>query len=378
MIGASIGDTHLGVSLKGYDLTPSTRRVMFSFLRFCERNKAGYAVHLGDLFETCRPSTAALKLSMQWCRRFSMSGIRLFLLTGNHDVLSRPGNTSALDPIKAAPLPGVQVVDRPRAVRISSDTALALLPFPASTTYSDVGDWRAQVRLAVRSARSMARTVVVYSHLEVDGALASSGHPVAAGRFELPPEVLYLWGGSVVFNGHHHVEQESHLQGATIYMQGSAQRTDLGERDTVPQFYLVGARGRLLSKEEAPAVPMRQVELDATSASHGGSPVTTRDMLDALSHINLRDAVVKVVPMVDDGTAVDWSEVEAEVLSSGAVHVYPIVPVRTSAKPRPRKRSAMSVGRLAQEWIRSRVRSKKERVALWGLFKQLKSEVEHK
>lgn len=397
-IGAALGDLHLGRQIYGYDLTPHTRRIMYRFFRLCLKREADYAVQLGDLFDSPRPAPGLEKIVVQWCNEFERAHLPLFLLTGNHDVISKPGHTSALDAIKAMPYKYVRVIDRPLALAIpnwsrtdkavvkrrSQHTAL-FMPFPSVSTYLDPDDWKESVLAALGKAERLKRPIVGYSHLDVIGAKWGSQDIVLRGSdFAIPKEVRRSRMVREIVAGHIHGPQKV----KKVRVVGAAQRLRIDEAEHTRYFYFARNgkplhQGKVLIRD---AVRMLDLRMDASvgetleleNIDIRGE--TQQDLLDELSSLLDRvymanNVLVRVQVWVNANTVLDWNEIERKLYKAGALFVYPMTPQQKPSEAQAEtKRLAIDPDKAARQFIRDRIKVKKERLALMKDFRTLREE----
>lgn len=384
-IGATIGDLHLGRSLYGFDLTESTRSIMYRFFRLCVERKADYAVQLGDLFDSSRPAPGLEKIAIQWCNEFERARIYLYLMTGNHDVVSKPGHVSALDAIKAHPYHYVRVIDRPTVDVLPGihGHTLLFMPFPSTSTYLDQKDWRRSVLEALRAARRKRAPVVAYAHLDAAGAVWGSQDVILRGSdFAIPEKVCRCNQVRQIINGHVHRPQKL----GRVLVQGAAQRLRIDEADHARFFYF-HRNGKPLHKGKVKirdAVQMVDLEIDASVGSEvevDGVDWTVASQAELIERVTQdhvlvsEGAVVRLRCWVNENTAIDWSKVEAAIYDAGAKFVYPIVPQRkTEARTEADRSLSIDPAKAARSFIKQRVPDKSERAAVMREFTSLREE----
>jgi hypothetical protein len=376
----TLGDLHLGRAVQGFDTTESTRRIMWAFFKWTRRMKATHAVQLGDATDSSRPKTRHLKMLTQWANTFSRDGVTLYILTGNHDVSSQAGTHSALDPLKAA---GIKVIDRPCVKPLGAGSPIParrthglFLPFPPPRTYEDGADWLGQVERASERARELmerGERVYLLAHLNVTGARYGEQELVyRAKAFSIPRALLEMPFTDIIC-GHVHNPQEV----GRVWVQGAAQRLRMDERrhDRMMACFSQGGR----REANLDALEMVQIKLDATGENYGGAAVTTEMVIEALPiHPGgvMAGCIVKLMPEVDRQTVVAWSAVEEALYREGALHVYPIVPMKKSTREAVEraKKTKGSIPRPAVagvRFIRSRIGDEAERERIFKMFKGL-------
>lgn len=371
---AVIGDTHLGRSLYGYDLTPSIRATMYSFFRFCQAHRVDVAVHLGDLFDGPRPHLALEKLAIQWCNEFERAGIQLHLLAGNHDVVSKGGIFSALAPLKAIDYKHVHVHDTMSTYRRHQDAELLFAPFPSPAAYDGHADWLVQLSILRAHCK---RNVIIFSHLNVEGAkLGEQDWVYRGGDYSLP----YGWpmedDVALVVSGHIHKQQWG--RGRHLLL-GAAQRLRFCERYDPCSFALLdnpeGKDGCTLH-ETGRAIELTQWDADASAWGGGGAAASTDDLLSEMPDVD--GMIVKVQPFVDESSAVDWAKVEGVLYEHGAEHVNVLSPIMVKRKEKQKPKAAV-VGepvKAAAFFIKTRIKEQDERKAVMRVFRRLQEDVD--
>lgn len=371
---AALGDLHLGRSLHGYDLTPHTRRIMYQFARrYIDR--ADYAVQLGDVFDSPRPATGLEKIVVQWCNEFERAKTPLYLMTGNHDVISKPGYVSALDPIKAIPYRYVHVIDRPTVVPFGGHTGL-FLPFPSTGTYETPEDWENRALGALKRAElaSLAQ-VVVYSHLDIAGASWGDQDLVfRAGDFAVPLAVLESRRVRVLIGGHVHKPQRR----GRVRILGAAQRLRIDE-SRMRRFTIMHSDGRDIKRSHVNAITMADVSINAAVDSELDidCDITAEDqqqLLDAFPWAAVDGSIVRVSAWSNARTVLDWGDLERQLYQAGALFVYPIVPrmiidgIEAEDSP-----CIFDPQEAAEQFISDRIQRKSERDAMMAAFESLRA-----
>jgi len=86
---AIIGDVHLGKAQKG--LAEREDDIYNLFLRICKKvidEKASIVCFLGDLFDSSHPPIKAISIALSTFENFARKGIKVILISGNHDIPS--------------------------------------------------------------------------------------------------------------------------------------------------------------------------------------------------------------------------------------------------------------------------------------------------
>lgn len=373
-----IGDLHLGRSLYGYSLSDSIRNSMWEFVSFCKRYSVDTAIQLGDVFDRPIPTEADRKLVAQWCNEFDRAKIPLFILGGNHEAMARESTPFALQYLKAgSQKSNPWIVDRPLVFQPADDCKLdvnlILLPFPSSGIYDSATEYNEDVEHALRRLDG-SYTSVCFSHLNVTGASLGNQEFVYRGADYVLPDCITC----TTIAGHIHTPQTI---GNRIEVIGAADRLRFDEAGQPRYFGLVTTTKdavHVTRYVRTTALNLLELVVDASGSNRLNRAKTTDEVIEELANHESRCcfqwSVVKVVPYVDRYSVVDWSEVRNWLYSDGArfVQIAPPILVEHEKKVRMRRKrkviSATDPEQAALMFLRSKVSSKSERVALFNLF----------
>ncbi len=381
---AVCGDSHLGRHLYGYDLTPSIRARLYSFFPLCRDSRVEDAVHLGDLFDSPRPPLALETVAIQWCNEFERAGIDLHLLVGNHDIISKGGASSALASLKAIRYQHVRVHERPQCVHTAAgDPDLMFVPFPSPALHSSASECLSRIYDALGQARC---PVVVFSHLNVEGAkMGAQDWVYRGGDYSLPSEIAHESEVALVVSGHIHKQQW--LPGRHLVL-GSSQRLRFGEHEDPCNFLLLddpeGKDGCTLHETGCGAdeIPhqLEMVVWEADASAWGNDGVAPSDEMDLLQGAPAipSSSIVKLQPIVDEHSCIDWRKMEELLYRAGAAFVKVMGPIFVKRKEKQRPTAAV-VGepvRAAAHFIKARIKDLNERKAVMRIFRRLQETVD--
>jgi len=367
---AAIGDLHLGRALYGYDLTPHVRDKMYRFFDLCVNKDVRTAVVLGDVFDHPTPPEHLRKMVVQWFNEFERARINLFVLVGNHDVMSNPESPSALESLRVVDWDYVQVVDRP----IQFLRRLFFVPFPSPGLYETIDEWFGEVADVQEVLKPGA---VAFTHLGVEGAkVGEQEFPYRGSDYNIPEVMLTDDHIEKIVCGHVHKPQDV----GKVVISGAAERLRFDERGDRRAFILINLQRRLTVARVpygSKALTLRQIELDASGWAHGGTPPTTQEMITTIGPTDVRQAIVKVRPFVDEYSTVDWSVIEAEFYRKQALMVFVAPPIRTKRERKQKHETKATSSKVtAQRFIRARIADKNERVRVTRLFENLRKRIE--
>lgn len=371
MIGAVLGDLHLGKSLYGYDTTPHVLKAMHSFLNLCVEQEVSWAVQLGDVFDVPTPKEEHRKLFVQWLNEFERNKIRLFVMAGNHDVLSR-GAPSALSSVKPAPWKYVKIVDRPRVFPMGA-RALMFAPFPSPILFAKSESWEQACYERIPNGKK----TLLFTHANIDGASFGDQDIVYRGADHcLPKRVIKHPDVQSVLAGHIHKPQRC----GKVVLLGAAERLRFDEKNQARYFGLVTEGGKVKLVTRADALSMQEIAIDVSCWGTSSLAPTTDAVLEYLQDYALAGTFVKVVPYVGESCSVNWKEVATHVKDAGAIHVHiapPIKAIKEKEKPETAKLAVNKPNLAAKRFIASQITSKKVRASLLAMFKQFRKEVDH-
>jgi hypothetical protein len=300
---AVIGDTHLGRKLKSFNLTPYIFDVMNDFFYFCIKNNVDMAIHMGDVFDTPRPDVDLVSKLILWVNAFEENKTPLFLLTGNHDVVSGCRSYSALEPLKNFRYQHVTVVDSPMV-----EEECLFLPFPSFSLYENSREWELEVSEIIKN-RSFK---YVFSHLNIDGIpLGEQDWVYRGGSYNLPLRELKDKDLHIrLVNGHIHKKQWF----SNVDIVGSAQRLRFSERTHHPAFMLYDTE-IYGYRENVHYDPIKMLQFDLTSD-------TWRDILYYASD-QLYQSIVKCNFKLRRGEVIDVDEVRKYLEEFDILYFFP-------------------------------------------------------
>jgi DNA repair exonuclease SbcCD nuclease subunit len=185
---------------------------------------ADLLVHLGDLFDTNRPSPRAYKTAMEL---FSEAGCPVLLIPGNHDSEAL-GPLEFLEGVEVQATPGMWAFERGKEYRVF----LCVGHPPRDWDQEKIDEL---FRIARRSADALdtsVRVEAVFCHLEVEGSVLG-GYVHRETQMGIPVKLAKKLPCPVV-NGHIHGRQTIE---PNIVMPGSLIRATFGERGESKGYY---------------------------------------------------------------------------------------------------------------------------------------------
>ncbi len=91
-----LGDLHLGKSLSDFDLIEDQRYILDEILRIADKESIDGVFIAGDVYDKSVPSEAATRLLDYFLIELAKKGIKVFMVSGNHDSDDRLNYGSAL------------------------------------------------------------------------------------------------------------------------------------------------------------------------------------------------------------------------------------------------------------------------------------------
>lgn len=301
----------------------------------------------GDAYKTAHPSQTQQKLLFKSFLRLHKAGIPIIIVIGNHDNPLSFGKAHALDIFGEMPLSGFHVISKPTILPLQTKNGpinIVGIPWPTRNTVSisekhlmkSASEITMYISKAVVSIiKDLAHKLdpqipaVLAGHLTVaNGIFSGSEKRAVYGTDPLfLPSELAIEPFDYVALGHLHRYQNLNEGGypAVVYS-GSIERIDFGERKEGKGFCLVTIEAKGKTSHQFIPVSIRpfiQIELHLNeTVPH------TQQILDALAHHTIKDAVLKIVYHIPDHVKdrVDVKAVQAA--CSDAMYLVGIFPVR--------------------------------------------------
>lgn len=312
-------DLHIGVESYGH-LDPQTgvsARVKDFLSRFDEvvdyaiENEVDAVIFCGDAYKSRDPGATYQREFARRIKRLVDAQIPTFLLVGNHDLPAMPRKASSLDIFHTLRIPGVTVARRAGAFTIETRHGpfqVVAVPYPTRAALLTRREYQgksieeidrlmatkvAEQIEALASKVSGELPTLLVGHFSVLGARYGSERMIMLGRdFLVAKSVLACPPWDYVALGHIHRHQDLNegFYPPVVYA-GSLERVDFGEEGEEKGFVEVSLKKGDTSYRFVP-VQAREfvtVKLDVRSAED-----PTQAALEALSHHDVRDAVVRV------------------------------------------------------------------------------------
>ena len=262
-----LSDLHLGKSVYDFSMTNDQEHILNSILRAADEFKPQCALISGDVFDRGVAPTEALRLFDDFLFGLAAQGIRVFIISGNHDSADRLAFASRL--IRGA---GVHIagafsgsVERYTEFDEHGEVDIYLLPFikPALVRRYfpevEIETWTDAVRTVLSQARvDPGRRSVLLAHQFVTGALRTESEEVNVGGADNVDASAFS-GFDYVALGHLHGGQS--VGRAALRYCGSPLKYSFSEANQDKTLTLVdlGEKGSVRIRE-APLTPKRDMK----------------------------------------------------------------------------------------------------------------------
>lgn len=308
----------------------------------------------GDAYKTAYPTPTQQKLFLQQFLRLNHHGVPVVIVVGNHDHPMSFGKAHALDIFGDLPVDGFHIFSRPEILKLTTKSGVIQIvgiPWPSRHSLIAKTDLRfknsqeivehlaqavAQIITSLASQLDPKVPAILAGHLTVSEGIFSGSEKTAILGSDpiLLPSQLAIEPFDYVALGHLHRFQDLNPRGrCPIVYSGSPERIDFGERNETKGFCSVSIsddKKTEYSFIRTPARPMIQIDVVLSKDSN-----QTKQVLDAIAHHDIHDAIVKIVYHVPEevNDLVDLSVVQHACRNAWCV--ASIVPVH---KPKVREK----------------------------------------
>jgi DNA repair exonuclease SbcCD nuclease subunit len=239
---AHIGDTHLCPGPRQQDRINAIQQIIVWCEAASERGELAAILWPGDLFD--RLSTVEDRNLLQPLVQRLAALAPVVLCDGNHD---KPGDLEYLS--RTASRFPIHLVSTPKTIRVHCATqieaAVFCLPYPhkgglvgAGVEHDDLGQVARSVLDPIfavaaeelRQASDEGAIPLFIGHVNVGGAISSTGQPQIGREIELDPGLLARLDAAA-YKGLNHIHKHQVVAGDTVYA-GSICRQDFGENES--------------------------------------------------------------------------------------------------------------------------------------------------
>ncbi len=381
-------DLHIGVENYGQieRKTGLHRRVVDFLQRLDEvvayalEHEADVVLFAGDAFRTRSPEPTHQREFAARIRRLSEAGIAVVLLVGNHDVAAMAQRASSLDIFAALGVPGVEVLNQPRLLRLETRRGalqIAGLPYPVRQHLLRKERYRgltpeqldekitaallSMLRNLAEEAQREDLPSVLLGHFSLDQAEGGSERKIMIGRdVSLPLSEVAAGPWDYVAMGHIHRHQdvnEGRYPG--VVYAGSLERVDFGEEKEAKGFVWVELSRGVTRWHfiEVQARPMLTVKVDARDAEDPLARVHRE-----LARYDLRGVIVRLLVTLRPAQRDLLRGKQLAQLLDGAFHAKVLVEIERPRRDRLAdvKTEAMTPTFLLERYLESTGKSAEE------------------
>jgi len=352
-------------------------RVLNVCINSAIEHNVDFFLFAGDAYKTAYPSPTQQKLFLKCMLRLFKANIPVIIVVGNHDNPLSFGKANSLDIFNDLPVDGFYVMSKPTTLVLQTKNgpcSIVGIPWPTKNTISlnDNHSHKSAIQITEYISKTVASIIadcaqkldpslpaVLAGHLTVSSGIFSGSEKRAIYGTDpiFLPSQLAIAPFDYVALGHLHRFQDLNEGNyPPLVYSGSLERIDFGERKEEKGFCLVTIESKGTTTYQfikTPTRPFIQIELFLQPGID-----QTQQILDALAHHTVTDAVVKILYWIPDGKK-DTVDLKAILrVCSTAMYVVGIIPCR---KPEARERRvAMSVDQDFQSLLATYFLSKPE------------------
>lgn len=221
---------HIDLVVNGYDFHEDIARAASRMIE--ETYRVDLFVHLGDLFNSSRPTPRGIAFALSI---FNQIGCPAIILAGNHDISSGM-KPSALEPLKVVQFKEeVKIIEIPTVLRVSDAANIALVPYMSDgRAFKEGGHQTAQdwVNEFFDHVSTIENVQAVFTHLDVEGVDLGNGVKMHGASLGMPLQKAKKLA-SIVMNGHIHKGQKIE---PNIIMPGSIVPTSSIDYDRIEEI----------------------------------------------------------------------------------------------------------------------------------------------
>ncbi len=318
-------DTHFGVESYGKP-DPATgmhsrlvdfRDALLAAIELADERGVSLAVFAGDAYRLRDPSQTHQREFAKCIRELTKRGIRVVMVTGNHDVPNVRGRAHAMDIYKTLAVDGVEVVNEPRVLALDTREGrvqVAAMPYlirglqlAREETLGKTGDELREAmeakycdwieKLAGECDPSIPTILLTHAWVAEAKVTPWQQATIHVNEPRIPTSALARPEFDYVALGHIHRHQDLNrrAQPPVVYS-GSPYRMDFGERDE-PKGFVLAEVWRGGAEYELVDVPSRAL-VDIDVDADGDDP--TQSILDEIRRHPIRDAVVRLTYRVSE------------------------------------------------------------------------------
>ena len=328
-----LGDIHLGKSVaslgkSGVGNTLNSRlvdqlNILDWTLDRCVREEVSNLILTGDIFEDPKPHPTIITLFVSWIKKCTDNGIKVHIISGNHDIL-RTGQfyASALDIILAADIEDVFIYRHINTIH-TRGASFTLMPFRDRRSFNMDSNAQAIISLRSKLPYELAeieagQAKIIVGHLAIEGSIFV-GDEIDNISNELFCPLDMFNGYDYVWMGHIHKPQ---VMSKSPYIShiGSMDLSDFGEADHKKVIVIIDPdKSEPYRYIEIPSRPLKQVSISVPI----GIENTTNYVIENLNKETFNKAIVRLNILLDSPEllSVDRTIIEKHLTSMGAFHI---------------------------------------------------------
>ncbi|MCK5019341.1 MAG: metallophosphoesterase [Candidatus Peribacteraceae bacterium] len=253
-------DAHYGLKSKDFDRTQEIHEVITSIIDRCE--EADVFVHCGDLGHIVNPHSKIHALWVKLFEELRIHGVPSYFLLGNHDVSARDRNQyGSLAPLYELELSKIEPICEfsIRSV-ITGRNSMAFVFFPyGKLSPEDLEGYVDGLKEEIEILG--VERLIVFTHLNVDGAEVSDDFILRPVRSTVPQSLFGIPEVKLVVSGHihkHQVVRKEHPQHVIV---GSPVHSNFG--DLSEKVYLgINVEDDSITWKAIPTGAVKLIELD--------------------------------------------------------------------------------------------------------------------
>jgi len=240
-------DFHIGLHTEDISRTEEIIQVMFDIVDHAIKIKADGVIFGGDIFHNNNPSSHLIKLFLKVVNRLSRADIELWIMVGNHDIISDKEKKSCLELIKELEehYVNVQLVSDIKCQRIfKAEVGNCYFTFLPHVSQSHISTKYKTIQAYVdKKSKKIIKKLpkdaqhFAFSHLNVKGAIPGSEDTMLKKSSVFLPEVFMKYHTNKarspkIIQGHIHTRQEI----GDVNIVGSPIFVDFGENEHSKYF----------------------------------------------------------------------------------------------------------------------------------------------
>ena len=287
-------------------------------------NDVDLVVFSGDAYKTRDPNPTHQREFARRIRRLVEAGLPIFLLVGNHDLPNATGRAHSVEIFDTLGVARVYVARTPGIYRIETrhgPLQIVALPWIIRSNLLSRDDYKnmtidkldsvvtekiATIITSLTGELDRSIPAVLCAHGTIEGATYGSERSVMLGQdMVFPKSIINNPAFAYVALGHIHKHQVVNTTPPAVYA-GSLERIDFGEEHDAKGFVIIDLDEHFHAEWRFVPVNARRF---LTITADAGYDDPTDAALRAISHHNVKDAVVKLIVQARTGVSLREEEI---------------------------------------------------------------------